>query len=201
LQHILYHLKPTGMAGVILANGSMSSTQSNEGAIRKAMIERDVVDCMVALPPQLFINTQIPACIWFLTRDKRVNGRNRRGETLFIDARKLGRMETKVNRVFDEEDITKIANTYHAWRADRETKEEYKNIPGFCFAANIEDIRKHDYVLTPGRYVGTETEDEDSEAFNQKMLRLTAQLKKQFEENAYLEIEIKNNLERLGYDL
>jgi type I restriction enzyme M protein len=199
LQHILYHLKPAGRAGVILANGSMSSTQNNEGAIRRAMIEADVVDCMVALPPQLFFNTQIPACIWFLTRDKRVNGRNRSGETLFIDARKLGRMESRVFRVFDAADIAKIASTYHAWRQDGETGTEYQDMPGFCFSAKRKEIEKHDYVLTPGRYVGAEVEDEDGEAFNEKMLRLTAQLKEQFTESARIEEEVKKNLARLGY--
>jgi type I restriction enzyme M protein len=199
LQHILYHLKPGGMAGVILANGSMASTQTGEGAIRRAMIEADVVDCMVALPPQLFFNTQIPACIWFLTRDKRAGGRDRRGETLFIDARKLGRMESRVFRVFDDEDIAKIAGTYHAWRHDGETCADYKDSPGFCYSANLEEIKKHDYVLTPGRYVGAEAEDEDNEAFNEKMMRLTAQLKEQFVESGQLEEEIKRNLGRLGY--
>ncbi len=201
LQHILYHLKPTGMAGVILANGSMSSSQNNEGAIRKAMIEADVIDCMVALPPQLFFNTQIPACVWFLTRDKRTNGRDRRGETLFIDARKLGRLETRVLRVFDDEEIARIANTYHAWRQDGETEETYRDIPGFCYAANLEKIKQHDYVLTPGRYVGAEAVEEDDEAFAEKMERLTAQLAGQFTESARLEDEIKRNLARLGFNL
>jgi type I restriction enzyme M protein len=199
LQHIIYHLKPGGMAGVILANGSMSSTQNNEGAIRKAMIEADVVDCMVALPPQLFFNTQIPACIWFLTRDKRAGRRSRSGETLFIDARKLGRMESRVFRVFDDEDISKIAGAYHAWRRDGETVEEYSNIPGFCYSATIKDIEKHGYVLTPGRYVGAEEEDEDDEAFNEKMLRLTTQLREQLSESEALEEEIKKTIGRLGY--
>ena len=199
LQHILYHLKPTGMAGVILANGSMSSTQNNEGAIRRAMIEADVVDCMVALPPQLFFNTQIPACIWFLTRDKRAQGRDRRRETLFIDARKLGRMESRVFRVFDDDDILKIAGTYHAWRQDGEAGGKYTNIPGFCYSASLEHLETHDYVLTPGHYVGIVPEDLDSEAFNEKMLRLTEQLREQFVESARLEIEIKRNIEKLGY--
>ncbi|MCI0485590.1 MAG: type I restriction-modification system subunit M [Blastocatellia bacterium] len=201
LQHILYHLKPTGMAGVILANGSMSSSQNNEGAIRKAMIEADVIDCMVALPPQLFINTQIPACIWFLARDKRTNGRDRRGEMLFIDARKLGRMETRVSRVFDDEDIARIANTYHAWRQDGETQEPYEDVPGFCYAASLEKIHEHDYVLTPGRYVGAEAVEEDDEAFAEKMKRLTGQLAGQFAESARLEDEIKRNLVKFGFNL
>jgi type I restriction enzyme M protein len=205
LQHILYHLKPDGMAGVVLANGSMSSTQNSEGAIRRAMIEADVIDCMVALPPQLFINTQIPACLWFLAKDKRGRQsgewRDRRGETLFIDARKLGRMETRVSRVFDDADIARIANAYHAWRRDGETKETYADIPGFCRAVKLEEIQKHDYVLTPGRYVGAEEAEEDDEAFAEKMRRLTAQLGEQFAESARLEAEIRKNLQRLGFEV
>ena len=201
LQHIVYHLRPTGMAGIILANGSMSSTQNNEGAIRRAMIEADLVDCMVALPPQLFFNTQIPACIWFLTRDKRANGRDRRGETLFIDARKLGRMDSRVSRVFDDGDIAKIACTYHAWRRDGEIGAEYGDVLGFCYSANLEQIKKHDYMLTPARYVGAEAEDDDNESLREKMVRLTAQLRNEFVESAQLEATIKRNLAELGYDI
>jgi type I restriction enzyme M protein len=201
LQHILYHLKPTGRAGVVLANGSMSSTQNNEGAIRRAMIEADVIDCMVALPPQLFFNTQIPACLWFLAKDKRVGGRNRRGKTLFIDARKQGRLENRVNRVFDDEDIARIANAYHAWRQDGETREVYRDVPGFCRVAKLEEIQRHDYVLTPRRYVDAEESEDDYEAFAEKMQRLTAMLDEQLSESAQLEAEIKKNLGRLGYDL
>lgn len=201
LQHILYHLKPTGTAGVILANGSMSSSQNNEGVIRRKMIEADVVDCMVALPPQLFFNTQIPACIWFLTRDKRAGKRDRRGETLFIDARKLGRMETRVIRVFDDADVAKIADAYHAWRRDGETGEPYADKPGFCRAVRLDEIKAHDYVLTPGRYVGAEETEDDSEAFAEKMQTLTAQLASQFAEGARLESEIKRNLAKIGFEL
>ncbi len=201
LSHILYHMKPSGMAGVVLANGSMSSTQNSEGAIRKEMIERDVVDCMIALPPQLFFNTQIPACLWFLTKDKRKNGRNRNGETLFIDARKLGRMETRVNRVFDEADISKIADAYHAWRGEGKPKQKYENEPGFCYAASLEEIEKNDYILTPGRYVGAEEQEDDDEAFDEKMKRLTAQLKEQMEEGNKLDKEIKKQLAKVGYSL
>ncbi len=197
LQHILHHLKPNGMAGVVLANGSMSSSQNNEGAIRRAMVEADVVDAMIALPPQLFINTQIPACLWFLTKDKR----NRKGETLFIDARKVGRMIDRVNRVFDDADVAKIANAYHAWRQDGETNEAYQDVAGFCRAVKLEEIQKHDYVLTPGRYVGAEEVEEDSEVFAEKMQRLTAQLGEQFSESTRLEATIKVNLEKLGYKL
>lgn len=201
LSHILYHLKLSGMAGVVLANGSMSSGQSNEETIRKEMIERDVVDCIVALPSQLFINTQIPACLWFLTKDKRTNGRDRRGEILFIDARKLGRMETRVNRVFDDEDIAKIATVYHAWRTDSETKETYQNLPGFAYAASKEEVKAHDYTLTPGRYVGAEEMEDDAEAFVEKMQRLTAHLADQMQESQAMDAEIKKQLARVGFTL
>lgn len=199
LSHILYHLKPSGLAGVVLANGSTSSSQNNEDAIRKEMIERDVVDCMVALPPQLFFNTQIPACLWFLTKDKRINGRDRRGEILFIDARKLGRMETRVTRVFDEADVAKIATAYHAWRTDGETKEKYQNIPGFVYAAKKEDVKAHDYVLTPGRYVRAEEIEDDNETFAEKMVCLTQQLQEQMEEGEKLDEEIRKQLKKVGY--
>ncbi|WP_247646912.1 N-6 DNA methylase [Pseudofulvimonas gallinarii] len=195
LQHILFHLSPRGQAGVVLANGSMSSNQNNEGAIRRAMVEADVVDVMVALPPQLFFNTQIPACLWFLARDKSgaaVPGgkpaRDRRGEVLFIDARKLGRMATRVNRVFDDEDIARIAATVHRWRADGEdgADEPYADVPGFCRAVNLAEIAEHGHVLTPGRYVGAEETEDDDEAFNEKMERLTAQLAEQITKGARL---------------
>ena len=154
---------------------------------------------MVALPPQLFLNTQIPACLWFLTPDKRSNGRNRRGETLFIDARKLGRLESRVLRVFDEADIARIANTYHAWRHDGETTETYADVPGFCRSVKKDEIATHGFVLTPGRYVGAEEVEEDAEAFAEKMDRLTTQLAEQFIEGARLETVIREKLGRLGY--
>lgn len=201
LQHMLYHLAPTGSMALLLANGSMSSNTNNEGEIRKQLIERDYVECMVALPGQLFTNTQIPACIWFLTKDK-ANGfnldkkkRDRRGEYLFIDARQLGYMKDRVLRDFTVDDIQKIADTFHAWQQD----EGYENVPGFCYSASLDDIRKHEHVLTPGRYVGTEEQQEDGEAFADKMTRLTAQLAEQFGESAMLEEEIKKNLAGLGY--
>ena len=201
LSHILYHLKPSGLAGVVLANGSMSSNQNNEGALRKEMIERDVVDCMVALPPQLFFNTQIPACLWFLTKDKRANGRDRRGEILFIDARKLGRMDTRVTRVLDDADIAKIATAYHAWRTDGETKETYQNIAGFAYAAKKEEVKAHDYVLTPGRYVGTEEAEDDDEAFAERMQCLASQLAEQMQQSQVMDAEIKKQLARVGVKL
>ncbi|MEL5848522.1 MAG: class I SAM-dependent DNA methyltransferase [Candidatus Igneacidithiobacillus chanchocoensis] len=203
LQHMLYHLAPTGSMALLLANGSMSSNTNNEGEIRKKLIEDDYVECMVALPGQLFTNTQIPACIWFLTRDKR-NGlslnktkRDRRRELLFIDARNLGYMKDRVLRDFTVDDIKKIADTYHAWQQG----EGYENVPGFCYSASLADIRKHDYVLTPGRYVGAQEQEDDGEAFADKMARLTAQLAEQFAESAKLEEEIKKNLAGLGYPL
>lgn len=202
LQHMLYHLAPTGSMALLLANGSMSSNTNNEGEIRKQLIERDYVECMVALPGQLFTNTQIPACIWFLTKDK-ANGfnldkkkRDRRGEFLFIDARQLGYMKDRVLRDFTLEDIQKIADTFHAWQHG----EGYENVAGFCYSATLDDIRKHDHVLTPGRYVGAEEQEDDGEAFADKMARLTAQLAEQFRESARLEEEIKKNLAGLGYE-
>ena len=201
LQHMLAHLAPTGSMALLLANGSMSSNTNNEGEIRKRLVEDDYVECMVALPGQLFTNTQIPACIWFLTRDK-ANGfnlskkkRDRRGEFLFIDARQLGYMKDRVLRDFTAEDIRKIADTYHAWQQG----EAYDDVPGFCFSAQLDDIRKHEHVLTPGRYVGAAEQDEDEEPFADKMARLTTQLAEQFAESAKLEGEIKKNLAGLGY--
>lgn len=199
LQHILWHLKASGTAGVVLANGSMSSNQSNEGVIRRAMVEGDVVEVMIALPPQLFFNTQIPACLWFLAKDKSKNGRNRKGEVLFIDARKLGRMESRVLRVFDDEPIQKIATAVHAWRQDGETKEAYADVPGFCRAVKLAEVAEHGFVLTPGRYVGAEEVEDDDEAFAEKMDRLTALLAEQMEKGQELDEVIRERLGRLGY--
>lgn len=205
LQHILHHLGPRGQAGVVLANGSMSSHQNSEGDIRRAMVEADVVEVMVALPPQLFFNTAIPACLWFLAKDKRQNGRDRRGEVLFIDARKLGRLETRVNRVFDDEDVERIASTVHRWREDGEVSgeagadEPYADVPGFCRAVTLAEIAEHGHVLTPGRYVGAEAADDDDEAFNAKMERLTAQLAEQMAKGAELDAVIRGKLGALGY--
>jgi type I restriction enzyme M protein len=203
LQHMLYHLAPAGSMALLLANGSMSSNTNNEGEIRKKLIEDDYVECMVALPGQLFTNTQIPACIWFLTRDKR-NGlalnktkRDRRGEFLFIDARQLGYMKDRVLRDFTVDDIKKIADTYHAWQLG----EGYEDVAGFCYSASLDEIRKHEHVLTPGRYVGAEEQEADGEVFAEKMARLTKQLAEQFAESAKLEDEIRKNLAGLGYTL
>ena len=199
LQHILWHLKPSGTAGVVLANGSMSSNQSNEGNIRRAMVEGDVVEVMVALPPQLFFNTQIPACLWFLAKDKSKNGRNRKGEFLFIDARKLGRMESRVLRVFEDEDIQKIAGAVHAWRQDGEIRAAFEDVPGFFRSVKLTEIAEHGFVLTPGRYVGAEEVEDDDEAFAEKMDRLTILLAEQLEKGQELDAVIRERLGRLGY--
>jgi len=199
VQHFIYHLAPTGLAGFVLANGSMSSSQSGEGEIRQKMIEADIVDCMVALPGQLFYSTQIPVCLWFLTRNKK-NGRfrDRRGETLFIDARKMGTLTDRVHRELTDEDIARIAGTYHAWRGDKGAG-EYADVPGFCKAAKLDEIQKHGYVLTPGRYVGAEAVEDDGEPFEEKMARLAATLREQQAEAARLDAAIATNLKELGY--
>ncbi|MBN8452783.1 class I SAM-dependent DNA methyltransferase [Accumulibacter sp.] len=206
VQHIVHHLAPAGVAGFVLANGSMSSNQSGEGAIRRNLIEADLVDCMVALPGQLFYSTQIPACLWFLARDRR-NGtraggasrfRDRRGQVLFIDARKLGPLVDRTHRELPDEDISRIANTYHAWRGEKEAG-EYADVPGFCKSAQLDEVRKHGHVLTPGRYVGAEAQEDDGEPFEDKMKRLTATLRAQQDEAAKLDAAIAANLKELGY--
>ncbi len=207
VQHIVHHLAPAGVAGFVLANGSMSSNQSGEGEIRKNLIEADLVDCMVALPGQLFYSTQIPACLWFLARNRK-NGspsagsgprfRDRRGHVLFIDARKLGRMADRTHRELTDEDIARIANTYHAWRGESQAG-GYADILGFCKSATLEDVRKHGHVLTPGRYVGAEAQEDDGESFEDKMKRLVATLRAQQAEGAKLDAAIAANLEDLGY--
>jgi type I restriction enzyme M protein len=199
VQHIVHHLAPAGVAGFVLANGSMSSNQSGEGEIRKGMIEADLVDCMVALPGQLFYSTQIPACLWFLARDRK-NGkfRDRRDQVLFIDARKLGPLVDRTHRELTDEDIARIANTYHAWRGETEAG-EYADVPGFCKSAPLDEVRKHGHVLTPGRYVGAEAQEDDGEPFDEKMQRLTATLREQQTEAAKLDAAIAANLKELGY--
>ena len=190
LQHILHHLAPRGTAGVVLANGSMSSQQSGEGDIRKAMIEADVVDCMVALPSQLFFSTQIPACLWILARDKSANGhRDRRGEILFIDARKLGFMVDRVRREFRPEDVEKIADAYHRWR-DKSKGGAYTDEPAFCKAASIAEVRERGHVLTPARYVGAADDEDDGVSFGEKFDRLRAHLASHFVEGRSLEQQI-----------
>jgi type I restriction enzyme M protein len=204
LQHIWHHLAPNGTAGVVLANGSMSSNQSGEGDIRKTMVEADAVDCMVALPGQLFYSTQIPACLWFLARNKNpANGkkgglRDRRGQVLFIDARKLGVLVDRTRRELTDEEIKKIADTYHAWRGEPGAG-TYVDVPGFCKSATLEDIRKHGHVLTPGRYVGAADVEDDGEPFEDKMARLSALWREQRAEAAKLDAAIEANLKQLGF--
>ena len=207
IQHMLHHLNDNGSMGLLLANGSMSSNTNNEGEIRKSLINGnpdngvpgDLIECMVALPGQLFTNTQIPACIWFLTKNKKGgNGkRDRRGEILFIDARKLGKMKDRVLRIFEDNDISQITDTFHSWQ----NGDGYENEKGYCYSATIEDLTKHDFVLTPGRYVGAADVEDDGEEFPQKMLRLTELLKTQFAELDRLEKTIKENLMGIGYEL
>jgi type I restriction enzyme M protein len=211
VQHIVHHLAPAGVAGFVLANGSMSSSQSGEGEIRRNLIEADLVDCMVALPGQLFYSTQIPACLWFLARDRKNSDpasgsgpgfRDRRGEVLFIDARKLGVMVDRTHRELTETDIARIALTYHAWRADPKSpiqNPKYEDVPGFCKSATLEEVRKHGHVLTPGRYVGAEAQEDDGEPFVEKMAQLVTTLREQQAEAARLDAAIAANLEVLGY--
>ena len=214
VQHFIYHLAPTGLAGFVLANGSMSSNQAGEGEIRKSIIEADLVDCMVALPGQLFYSAQIPVCLWFIARDKKNSRfRDRRGETLFIDARKLGTLIDRVHRELTYDDISKIADTYHAWRGDNVGADlrvspdaqantqvrTYEDIPGFCKSATTDDIRGHNYILTPGRYVGAAEVEDDGEPFEEKMAKLTAALREQTEQAKKLDQLIWANLEDIGY--
>ncbi len=229
VQHFIHHLAPQGMAGFVLANGSMSSNQSGEGEIRKAIIDADLVDCMVALPGQLFYSTQIPVCLWFLTKSKAARTlpkqrgeegpdklRARQRETLFIDARKMGTLIDRVHRELTDLDIEKIVRTYHSWRADIEMGEVdrgngisalvdpdpawiYQDIPGFCKSATTAEIASHGWALTPGRYVGAEEIEDDGDPFEEKMPRLVAELHAQFAESAKLEQAIKANLRGLGY--
>jgi len=224
VQHFIHHLAPQGMAGFVLANGSMSSNQSGEGEIRKALIEADLVDCMVAMPGQLFYSTQIPVCLWFLAKNKRgsksplapasgerdgVRGktlRDHRGETLFINARKMGTLIDRVHRELTHADIERITSTYHAWRGDsvaisnsKSQISNYSDIAGFCKSATATEIAAHGHVLAPGRYVGAEEVEDDGEPFGEKMPRLVAELHAQFAESAKLEQAIKANLRGLGY--
>jgi type I restriction enzyme M protein len=201
IQHMVHHLAPRGVAGFVLANGSMSSNTSGEGEIRKALVEADLVDCMIALPGQLFYSTQIPACLWFLARDKsggncKTPKRDRRGETLFIDARKLGVMRDRTHLELTDENIARVAAVYHSWRGEKEAG-EYQDVPGFCKSTKLEEIKGHEFALTPGRYVGAADLDEDDEPFDEKYARLTRQLEEQFTENAKLTDRIRGNLHRV----
>ncbi|MEK6969765.1 MAG: class I SAM-dependent DNA methyltransferase [Nanoarchaeota archaeon] len=200
VQHFIHHLNPTGVAGFVLANGSMSSNTSNEGEIRKNIVTSDMVDCMVALPSQLFYNTMIPACLWFVTRDKKDHAfKDRRGQILFIDARNMGVMIDRRHRELTDEDIKKIATTYHSWRGENKVK--YEDELGFCKSASLSEVEKNNFILTPGRYVGIQEEAEDDEAFEEKMKRLTAELSEQLKEGKKLDEEIKKNLEGIGFKI
>ena len=198
LQHFAYKLSPNGTAGIVLANGSMNSNSGGEGEIRKNMIEAGLIDCMVALPAQLFYNTMIPACLWFLARNK-TNGkfRDRSGEILFIDARKVGSMINRRNKEFSDADIALITDTYHAWR---NIGGQYEDIAGFCKAASLEEVGKNNHVLMPGRYVGTEVEEDDGIPFEEKMNVLTTKLAEQFARGSELEKTIRESLKRIGYE-
>ena len=202
VQHIYHHLAPHGIAGFVLANGSLSSQQSGEGEIRQRLIEKDVIDCIVALPGQLFSTTQIPVCLWFVARDKS-NGivkdkklRDRRGDVLFIDARNIGTMVTRTLKELTDQDVATIADTYHAWR---EKNGQYEDVPGFAKSVKIDDIAAKRFVLTPGMYVEQVARTADSEAFPDKMARLTATLKTQMERGNTLDMEIRSQLKKVGY--
>ncbi len=198
LQHFAHKLSPNGTAGIVLANGSMNSNSGGEGEIRKNMIEAGLIDCMVALPAQLFYNTMIPACLWFLARNK-TNGkfRNRANEILFIDARKIGSMINRRNKEFSDQDIARITDTYHAWR---NIGGQYQDQDGFCKAATLEEVRKNSHVLMPGRYVGTEAVEDDGIPFEEKMNVLTTKLAEQFARGSELEKSIRENLKGIGYE-
>ena len=199
--HMLWHLAPSGIAGFVLANGSMSTSTTSESEIRKQLVEKDNVDCIVTLPGQLFYSTQIPVCLWFVTKNKAAKGhRSRHGEFLFIDARKLGNMADRTHKEFSDEDIQKIAGVYHAWRGEAGAG-EYFDVKGFCKAAKLEEVREHEYILTPGRYVGIEDVEEDGEPFEEKMQRLTGELAEMFAKSRHLEGEIRQRLGAIGYEL
>lgn len=199
IQHMIHHLSPAGIAGFVLANGSLSSNSSGEGEIRKNLIKNGLVDCIVAMPTQLFYTTQIPVCLWFVSRDRYDhNFRDRHNEILFIDARKLGTMVSRKNKELTDEDIKQISATYHNWRS---VNGKYEDVKGFCKAASAEEVEKNGYVLTPGRYVGSDYVEEDDEAFDDKMKRITAELSGQFKLSGELEARIKKNLKGIGYNI
>lgn len=200
IEHIISKLAPDGKAGFVLANGALSTSTKEEYAIRKAILEDDKIDAIVALPDKMFYSTGIPVSLWFIDMNKKSEDeRNRKGETLFIDARDLGEMIDRTHRAFSKEDIKKVADTYHAYRGTND--QEYKNVPGFCKVAKLDEIAKNDYVLTPGRYVGLAKQQDDGEPYEVKMARLTGELKKQFEESNKLQAEIKDVLKELGYEI
>lgn len=200
LQHMIYHLSPRGYAGIVLANGSMSTSTNSEGEIRKKILEEDLVDCMIALPGQLFFNTQIPACIWILANEKsgRDGKRSRENEVLFIDARNEGEMINRTQKAFSENELNKIANTYHEWRSKDNS---YVDKPGFCKSVNLDLIKNNEYVLTPARYVGAVEKDDDGISFDVKIELLNKELAELFETNNKLEKEIKENFSGIGLDV
>ena len=200
VQHFIHHLAPKGVTGFVLSNGSLSSTTSSEGTIRRRIVESDLVDCIIAMPSQLFFNTAIPACLWFLRRGKD----HRNGEVLFIDARNMGEMITRRNRDLRDEEIIKISNTYQAWRGqelENGSNGKYEDVLGFCKSANLKDLEKHNFILTPGRYVGIPEEEDDGVAFEEKMKELTQQLQEQMVKGKELDEEIKKNLGSIGFRL
>jgi len=193
LQHMLWKLRPGGQAGIVLANGSMSSNTSGEGEIRESMIKGDVVEVMIALPGQLFLNTQIPVCLWFLTNDKTANGRDRKNETLFIDARNLGTMEKRVLKVLTDEDIQKVQDTVSSWRSG----DGYEDIESYCKSSTTEEIEKNGFILTPGRYVGFADEEDDGIPFEEKFSSLFDSYEKSQNLSKNLDKEILNSLKNL----
>jgi type I restriction enzyme M protein len=201
VQHFVHHLAPSGVAGFVLANGSLSSKTGGEGEIRQSLVDANLVDCVVAMPPNLFFNTPIPVSLWFVAKNRSGSGRyrDRRGQILFIDARKLGRMETRTIRVLDDSDIAKVADTYHSWRSARPVT-TYVDVPGFCKSADFDAIAVHDYVLTPGRYVGTGELEDDGEDLDIKLQRLRKQLFEEFDEAGRLELIIRTHLQELVND-
>ncbi|PIQ24857.1 MAG: DNA methyltransferase [Bacteroidetes bacterium CG18_big_fil_WC_8_21_14_2_50_41_14] len=199
MQHMIYHLAPKGIMGLVLANGSLSSNSGGEGEIRQRIVEDDLIDCIVALPKQLFYNTGIPACLWFISRKRSGNGdRKRTGEVLFINASELGVMEDRTHRVFDEKDIRKVVDIYHNWR---KPNGKYEDEKGFCMSAKIDEIQKHNFVLTPGRYVGIPDEKDDGISFEVKMAELTGKLAEQMEKEKGLDEEIKEQLSKIGFKI
>lgn len=204
---MIHHLSPTGTMATVMANGSLASQQSGEGEIRRNMVESDLVECIVALPSQLFYTAQIPVCLWFLAKDK--SGKARRiglsvsprrprfGEVLFIDARTLGHMVSRTNRELSAADIARIANTYHAWRGEDAAIKPYEDVPGYCAAVDLDTIREHQYVLTPGRYVGSEAAEDDGEPLDQKITRLTTEIRDGFAKRAELQSRVLNALASL----
>jgi type I restriction enzyme M protein len=201
LQHFISKLAPGGTAGIVLANGSMSSDTNSEGEIRKNLIENDLVDCMVSLPTQLFYNTQIPACLWFLSRNK-TNGkyRNHSGHFLFIDAREIGTMINRRQKELSDEDIAKIGELYHNWRS-KEWESKYKDVPGLCQSVSLEEVSKNNYILTPGRYVQFKEEEDDGVGFEEKMKKLTLKLTEQINKSKELDVQVLSNLSSIGFNL